>query len=197
MRALFLICFTMFATQLFAQSDTLKVDSTGRFITKKKFLPLKIDPNKYNPNVAVMRSVILPGWGQVTNKKYWKLPLVYGALGTTAYIFFRNINQYKDAKNAYILATDTIPGNDILIKEPYYSVRNQPERIRTFRNQVRQNIDYSVLFFILFWGLNVADAAVDAHLKTFDVNDDLSLKIKAGYSPMARTSGVSLILGIK
>ena len=197
MRALFLICFTLIASQIFAQADTLKVDSTGRIIAKKKFLPLKIDPNKYNPNVAVWRSVILPGWGQVTNKKYWKLPLVYGALGTTAFIFFRNVNQYKDASSAYILATDTIPGNDTQIKEPYYSVRNQPERIRTFRNQVRQNVDYSVLFFILFWGLNVADAAVDAHLKTFDVNDDLTLKIKAGYSPMAHTSGVSFILGIK
>jgi hypothetical protein len=197
MRALFLICFTLIATQLFAQADTLKVDSTGRFIAKKKFLPLKVDPDKYNPNVAVWRSVIIPGWGQVTNKKYWKVPLVYGALGTTAYIFFRNVRQYKDAKSAYILATDTIPGNDIQIIEPYYSVRNQPERIRTFRNQVRQNVDYSVLFFILFWGLNVADAAVDAHLKTFDVNDDLTFKIKAGYSPMALTSGVSLILGIK
>lgn len=197
MRALILISFTLITSQLVAQADTMKVDVKGDIIAKKKFLPLKIDPNKYNPNVAVWRSVILPGWGQVTNKKYWKLPLVYGALGATAVIFFRNVNQYKDAKNAYILATDSFPANDILIKEPYYSVRNQPERIRTFRNQVRQNVDYSVLFFILFWGLNVADAAVDAHLKTFDVNDDLTLKIKAGYSPIARTSGLSLILGVK
>ena len=143
-----------------------------------------------------MRSLMLPGWGQATNKKYWKIPLVYGALGTTAYIFFRNIRQYKDAKNAYILASDTLPGNDILIKQPYFSVKDQPDRIRVFRNQVRQNIDYSVLFFIAFWGLNVADAAVDAHLKTFDVSDELSLRIKAGYSPMAHTNGLSVVLQI-
>ena len=143
---------------------------------------------KYDPNVAVRRSLILPGWGQATNKKYWKIPLVYGALGTTAFIFFRNISQYKDAKNAYILATDTVPANDYLIKQPYFSVKDQPERIRVFRNSVRQNIDYSVLFFIAFWGLNVADAAVDA--------DELSLQIKAGYSPMANTNGMSLVLHI-
>ncbi|HEX2682930.1 MAG TPA: DUF5683 domain-containing protein, partial [Ferruginibacter sp.] len=66
----------------------------------------------------------------------------------------------------------------------------------TFRNQVRQNVDYSALFFILFWGLNVVDATVDAHLKTFDVSDDLSLQIRAGYSPLANTNGISLVLNI-
>ena len=62
---------------------------------------------------------------------------------------------------------------------------------------MRQNVDYTVLFFLIFWGLNVADAAVDAHLKTFDVSDDLGLQIKPGYSPMAHTNGISLILTIR
>ena len=151
---------------------------------------------KYNPKIAIVRSAIIPGWGQATNKKYWKIPLVYGALGTTTYLFFRNVKQYKDSKQAYILATDNDPSNDIQIKQPYYTVRSQPERIRAFRNAVRQNADYCVLFFIVFWGVNVADAAVDAHLKTFDVSDDLSLQLKAGHSPMAGTNGLSLVLHI-
>lgn len=150
----------------------------------------------YNPKIAIKRSAILPGWGQATNKKYWKIPLVYGALGTTSYLFFRNLKQYRESKEAYILATDGDETNDYLIKEPYYTVRNQPDRIRNFRNQVRQNVDYSALFFIIFWGLNVVDAAVDAHLKTFDVSDDLSLHIKPGFSPTANTTGVSLVLQI-
>jgi hypothetical protein len=54
-----------------------------------------------------------------------------------------------------------------------------------------------VLVFIIFWGLNVVDASVDAHLKSFDVSPDLSLRFKAGYSDIARTNGVSLILQIK
>ena len=170
-------------------------DSTKK-VRSNFFKKLNKDTSRYDPNVAVRRSLILPGWGQATNKKYWKIPLVYGALGTTAYIFFNNIRQYNDARDAYRLAIDTIPSNDYLIKEPYFSVKDQPERIRVFRNSVRQNIDYSVLFFIAFWGLNVADAAVDAHLKTFDVSDELSLGIKAGYSPMANTNGVSLVLHI-
>ena len=178
----------IFSNLIFAQKDST-LDSS---------LHLKTNgPSIYNPKKAIVHSAIIPGWGQITNKKYWKVPLVYGSLVITANLFFRNLNQYKDAKSAYILATDNIPSNDILIKEPYYSVKDQPERIRTFRNQVRQNVDYSVVFFILFWGLNVADAAVDAHLKTFDVSDKLSIQMKPGYSPMARTNGLSLVMKIK
>jgi len=154
-------------------------------------------PNPNSPRKAIIHSAIIPGWGQADNKKYWKIPIVYGALGTTTYLFFRNWQQYKDSRLAYQLATDTDPLNDAQIIEPYYSVRNQPERIRVFRNQVRQNMDYCVLFFIAFWGLNVVDAAVDAHLKSFDVSDKLSIHLKTGYSEIARNAGMQLILNIR
>ena len=186
-----------FGIQACGQDPNVVIDSSGTIQTEKP-VPVTADaPKKYSPRKAIIRSAMLPGWGQATNKKYWKIPIVYAALGTTTYIFFRNIGQYNDAKKAYILATDQDPSNDFQIKEPYFSVKNQPERIRNFRKEVRQNIDYSVLVFIIFWGLNVADAAVDAHLKTFDVNDDLGLHIKAGYSPLAKTNGLSLVLQIK
>lgn len=188
----FLITLCRFAG---AQSASVKTDSTTR-TAKKTSIASSDTAKKYNPKTAIIRSALVPGWGQITNKKYWKVPLVYGALGTTTYLFFRNLKQYRESKNAYTLATDNNPANDSLIPQPYFTVRNQPERIRAFRNTVRQNVDYSVLFFVIFWGLNVADAAVDAHLKTFDVSDDLSLRIKAGYSPMARTNGISLVLNI-
>jgi hypothetical protein len=155
-----------------AQTPVIILDTAGKAIVSKSVILAKdTGAKKYDPNVAVIRSAIIPGWGQITNKKYWKVPIVYGALGTTAFIFFRNLKQYKDAKYAYQLATDGDTSNDYLIKQPYYTVRYQPERIRVFRNQVRQNVDYSVLFFIVFWGLNVADAAVDANLKTFESPD--------------------------
>ncbi|MEO6489851.1 MAG: DUF5683 domain-containing protein, partial [Ferruginibacter sp.] len=175
----------------------IKINSTGTIVETTPVKKITDSASKkYSPRKAIIRSALIPGWGQVTNKKAWKVPIVYAALGITTYLFFRNLQQYKDAKNAYILATDNDTSNDAQIKQPYYSVKDQPERIRTFRNEVRQNVDYSVLFFIVFWGLNVVDAAVDAHLKTFDVNDDLSLQIKPGYSPMANTNGISLVLHI-
>jgi len=192
-----LFCFLITINfKLFAQPENLIQKDSGAIGSTNSIKKNSDSTKIYNPNIAIKRSAIIPGWGQAYNKKYWKIPLIYAALGTTAYIFRRNIIQYNDARKAYVLATDNDSTNDGQIKEPYFSVKNEPERIRSFRNDVRQNIDYSVLFFILFWGLNVADAAVDAHLKTFDINDDLSLIIKTGYSPMARTNGLSLVLKI-
>jgi hypothetical protein len=187
----------MHSINAFSQTDSLVLDTTAKVIASTPVETIPDTAKKYNPNIAIRRSALIPGWGQATNKKYWKIPIVYGALGTTTYLFFRNLKQYRDAKTAYILAIDNDPLNDSLIKQPYFNVRNQPGRIRAFRNEVRQNVDYAILFFIIFWGLNVADAAVDAHLKTFDVTDNLSLRIKPGYSPMARTNGISLVLNIK
>ncbi len=176
----------------------LVVDTSGKFIYSKNGKSIKDSSvKKYNPGIAIRRSAILPGWGQYTNKKYWKIPLVYAGIGIPVYLFTKNLKQYKEAKSAFNLATDGDPSNDNLIVEPYYSVRMQPDKIRVFRNAVRQNVDYSVLFFIIFWGLNVADAAVDANLKTFDVSDDLSLQLKGGYSPLANTNGVSIVLNIR
>ncbi|MFN0082920.1 MAG: DUF5683 domain-containing protein [Ferruginibacter sp.] len=177
--------------------EKLIVDTSGKVVFSKKTSPVKDSTTKkYNPGIAIRRSAMLPGWGQFTNKKYWKIPLVYAGVGIPAYLFTRNLKQYQEAKQAFILASDSDPSNDNQIKEPYYSVRAQPDRIRVFRNSVRQNVDYSVLFFIIFWGLNVADAAVDANLKTFDVGDDLTLQLKPGYSPLANTNGLSLVLNI-
>lgn len=197
LKVFFSFCILLLLQYHVSAQQTLKVDSTGNIKAPGKLAKVTdTTSKKYNPGIAIRRSAILPGWGQYTNKKYWKIPIVYGALGTTTYLFFRNLKQYKEAKTAYSLATDGDPSNDNLIKEPYFTVRAQPDRIKTFRNSVRQNVDYCVLFFIIFYGLNVADAAVDAHLKTFDVSDDLSLQIKPGYSPMANTNGLSLVLNI-
>ena len=157
-------------------------DSTGREI--------KI----FNPRTATLRSAMVPGWGQIYNKKYWKLPLVYGGLGVTAGVFFYNVKTYRLLRLAYLYKTDKDPSNDRLI-DPQFT-KLDASSIKLYRNSFRQNVDYSVLFFIVFWGLNVVDATVDAQLKAFDVNDNLSLKLSPGYSPMANTTGVSLVMDI-
>ena len=185
-KTILLIFFLTLGLNAMAQQDS-SIPSVNQLVSK----------NYFNPRKAIIHSAIIPGWGQINNKKYWKLPIVYSALGTTGYLFFRNLRQYKDAKSAYALAIDQDPTNDYLIKQPYFTVKDQPERIRTFRNEVRQNVDYCVLFFVLFWGMNVADAAVDAHLKSFDVSDRLSMQIKPGYSPITNTQGLHLVFNIK
>lgn len=166
-------------------ADTKKItDSSGKESTKKKF----------DPRIATKRSAILPGWGQIYNGRYWKLPLVYGGLGLTGSVFFYNVKNYKLLRLAFIYKTDTLSANDALIDPRFKNL--SAEALRTYRNSFRQNVDYSVLFFLVFWGLNVVDATVDGHLKAFDVNDNLSLQIKQGYSPMANTTGISLVLDL-
>lgn len=154
----------------------------------------------YDPKVAARRSALIPGWGQIYNKKYWKLPIVYGALGVTGYIFFDNIKTYKEYKFAYAARIKaqfpTLDSTDYNQLLDIYKVLS-PGSIRTARDDFRRYVDYSALIFVLLWGLNVVDATVDAHLKAFDVSPDLSLHFKAGYSDFAKTNGVSVVLGFK
>ncbi len=149
---------------------------------------------KFDPRIATKRSALIPGWGQIYNKKYWKLPLVYGGLGITAGVFQYNVKNYKLLRLAYMYKIDTISANDALIDPRFKNL--SANALRSYRTAFRQNVDYTVLFFIAFWGLNVVDATVDGHLKQFDVNDNLSLQLKQGYSPMANTTGISLVLDI-
>lgn len=160
---------------------------------------------------AALYSAILPGLGQVYNKKYWKVPIVYGALGISGAVFAYNLTNYKDLRFAYkakFLATqptkDPVTGTMTGPPDSSLYSKIKPEllpidlnSLRSYRDEFRRNIDYSALFFILLWGLNVVDATVDAHLKPFDVSPDLTLQLKIGTSEMARTNGVSLILAFK
>lgn len=153
----------------------------------------------HSPRVAAIRSAILPGLGQIYNKKYWKLPIVYGALGTCAGIFIYNFSNYKNTRFAYrvkynmrVNRTDSALFSQIKSDLKPLS----EESLRFYRNQFRRDIDYSALVFILLWGLNVVDATVDAHLKSFDISPDLSLQFKPGYSELARTNGISVVLKI-
>lgn len=174
----------------------------------------KIDSvvKRHSPHKAAIRSAILPGWGQIYNKKYWKLPLVYGALGTTAGIFLWNVQNYRDTRFAFqakykaaLKPYDPARPNDpgpFRDSTDYFKIKQSlmpysQESLRRARDSYRRNVDYSVLFFLLFWGLNVVDATVDAHLKAFDVSPDLSLRFRAGYSELARTNGVGLVLTFK
>lgn len=179
----FIVC--CFTATSFAQVQDSFVKKTAADTVAKKQL------EKFDPRKATIRSAIAPGLGQLYNKKYWKAPLVWGALGVTAGIYFYNVKYYRLLKQAYVYKVN---GQDSLVDNEFRNL--SAESIRSYRNSFRQNVDYSVLFFILFWGLNVVDATVDAHLKAFNVDDNLSLQIKPGYSEMANTAGISLVLNI-
>lgn len=195
---IFLITILLLSSSIYSNSIAqVIIDSAVVLDTssRKNILAIDTSANKHNPKVATFRSAVIPGWGQAYNKKYWKIPIIYGALGTTAYVFFFNLKTYKLLKQAIIYRSDTIASNDGLVDKQFINLST--ESIRSYRNTFRQNVDYSVLFFLVFWGLNVVDATVDAHLKSFDVSDDISFKIKPGYNPTSNTGGLSLVFSFK
>lgn len=164
---------------------------------------VKITKPKHNPKIATRRSAILPGWGQAYNKEYWKIPIVYGVLAIPTTTFIYNNTWYNRTKTAYELlfkasdpnATQQDIDNLKLIhpKLQGFSLSS----LQKFRNSFRQDRDYSVLWFVVAWGLNVVDATVFAHLKEFDVSNNLSMQIKPNINPVLNTKGVSLVFNFK
>jgi hypothetical protein len=185
-RLFFFLFFLIVLTQGWAQKTGSLPPSNNKYDSAQA---------AHSPKKAAIRSALVPGLGQMYNKKYWKLPIVYGALGVSGAVFVYNLTNYRDTRFAYrvkynmrVNRTDSLLFNSIKS-----NLQPLPEEsLRYYRDQFRRDIDYSVLFFLLLWGLNVVDASVDAHLKTFDVGPDLSFQLKAGYSEMAQTNGLSL-----
>lgn len=136
---------------------------------------------------ATLFSAILPGAGQVYNKKYWKVPIVYAALGISAYAFFYNKNWYNKCQYALTVTVNgTTHTNSLAAVDPAlmpFVTANDQNGLITYRDDFRKNQDISALFFLLFYGLNVLDATVDAHIKDFNVNSDLSFRIKPMFIP--------------
>lgn len=201
-RSLLLTIFVMLALFSFSQKIEPVADNNSslpQIIIPKTDLKDSTIKKDHSPRKAAIRSAILPGLGQIYNKKYWKLPIVYAGLGITGGIFFYNLNNYRDTRFAYkvkynmrVHHTDSTLFQDI--KEELQPLSE--ESLRVYRNRFRRDIDFSAIFFAIMWGLNVVDATVDAHLKGFDISPNLGLHIKAGYSDMAGTNGLSVVLSL-
>lgn len=154
---------------------------------------------KHDPHIATRRSAIIPGWGQAYNHEYWKIPLVYGILAIPTVLYFYNNSYYKKTKFAYEARYKALYGNDTTDL-----ARIAPElknldiiSLETYRNSFRRDRDYSILWFLAAWGLQVADATVFAHLRDFDVSDDLSMQVHPSFNPFTKTPALTLNLNFK
>lgn len=124
----------------------------------------------HSPKKAAYMALI-PGLGQAYNRKYWKIPIVYGALATTTYFIVDYNKQYQKFRTAYTLRMDTISANDT---EPLYLT----ESLLAEKNKYWKKRDLMVIVTAGVYLLNIIDAVVDAHLYTFDLNDNLAMQIK-------------------
>lgn len=141
---------------------------------------------KPDPTRAVWMGALIPGFGQIVNKKYWKLPIVYGGFMGFAYALSWNNNRYVSYKNAYrdIIDDDPTTNYHVEILPRGYTLENYPggisvyrDRLKTGMEQFRRYRDMTILLSIGYYALVMLDAFVDAQLYDFDITPDLVLNV--------------------
>lgn len=164
-----LICFLIFSLAATAQeeSDTLIVKG----MTKKQ-IKFSNSYNPLSPSKAAFYSAIFPGGGQIYNKKYWKAPIVWAALGTSVYFYLDNNSEFKRYRRAFkqrqlgLQDEFTLDNGTTLISNA---------GLERAQRTLRDNRDFSVLTTIIIYVLQIVEASVNAHLLQFNDNDNLSV----------------------
>lgn len=161
--------------KLYAGSDSImKKDKKHK--KKERFIP---DPQK-----ATWLALLIPGGGQIYNRKYWKLPIVYGGFVGCAYALTWNNQMYQDYSQAYLDIMDDDPTTESYrdFLSPNYRVEGNESQLQTIfqrkKDYYRRYRDLSIFAFIAVYILSVIDAYVDAELSNFDISKDLSMKVE-------------------
>lgn len=157
-------------------SIVVKTDSVppAQDINKKIFIP--------NPTKATWLAVVFPGGGQIYNRKYWKLPIIYGGFAGCAYALSWNGKMYKDYSQAYLDIMDSNPNTksyeDLLPPNATYNEEQLKNTLKRRKDMFRRYRDLSIFAFIGVYLISIVDAYVDAELSNFDITPDLSMKVE-------------------
>jgi hypothetical protein len=151
-----------------AQKDSTHVDNI------KVKGNIKINSNYFNPlspAKAAFYSAILPGLGQIYNKKYWKAPIVWGAMGTSIYFYLDNNNEYDRYRTAFKQREAGLKDEFTNVDGSLLISRNG---LISAQKTLKSNRDLSLLTTLVFYVLQIVEASVNAHLLQFNTNDNLS-----------------------
>ena len=140
------------------KKEAIVIDSIKSTVTIKKGV-------KHSPRKAALLSTILPGAGQVYNKKYWKVPVIYAGAAGLAYSFQFNQSRYVKYRDAYKFRID----GDATTTDDYIGLYSD-DNLNTLQKYYHRYRDLTVIGFVALYALNIIDASVDAHLFTFDVS---------------------------
>jgi hypothetical protein len=181
--------FICLATQ--AQSNKDELDETAR--QNKKNTSRALDPLR--PAKAAFYSAVLPGLGQAYNKKYWKIPIVYAAIGTGLYFYLDNNKLYKQYRNAY---NRRLAG---FTDDEFYGPGDTPflsdEALIRAQRTLKRNKELSMLVTVGLYVLNIIEANVDAHLLQYNLDENLALKPFIDFNNPNYTTQIGLSLNIK
>jgi Family of unknown function (DUF5683) len=165
-------------------------------LTKKELRKIRKDSLfslVHSPQKATLYSMVLPGLGQAYNRKYWKIPIVYAGFGTLLYFAINNRNEYIKYRQAYDYSTK---GDKSFPINNDYVDRYESDQLLQGRDYYRRNLEFTYILTGLWYVLNIVDAAVDAHLYNYDINDDLTIRFKPVFDYAQNTPkihpGVSL-----
>ena len=147
------------------------------------------------PAKAAFYSAILPGLGQAYNKKYWKIPIVYGAIGTGIYFHNQNNKSYKRYRGAYKRRLAGFSDDEFWGTGVTPNISN--DGLIRAQKQLKRNKEMSILVTIGLYALNIIDANVDAHLMQYNIDDNLSLSPVYNFNEVNSTSDLSLSLKLK
>jgi len=200
MRGTFFLVLLLLITAEFCQSQEIKNDSLANkknlppdttFISgDKQIVEITSLSNRFDPRKALLYSAMLPGAGQAYNKKYWKIPLVYGGFAFLIYVtgFYHNL--YLDYREEYFYLVNN---PDQTLSPGSYT----KDQLKSGMDKARRERDFFLIMNGMWYLLQMVDAHVDAHLKEFDVNPKMQVRIE----PMmensmmtGRNTGISLIL---
>ena len=137
--------------------------------------------SKHSPAKAAMMSAVMPGLGQIYNRKYWKLPVVYAAVGISVGVFLKWQNEYSRYRRAYVDIRDQNPYTnyfDQLGFPSYYTSEMKEQYITKRKDELRTWRDWSIVAVVAAYALNIIDANVDAHLMDFNLDDNISINIQ-------------------
>ena len=169
------IFFLIFATSLFAQTtDSLTVKKEERVIVVNDSLLTKEEYNPLAPAKAAFYSAVVPGLGQVYNKKYWKIPIIYAGMAAGIYFYKQQDDEYDRFRDAY---KRRLAGYD---DDEFQGISD--DRLINAQKSAQKNKSISIIVTVAFYFLNVIDANVDAHLRQYEVSEDLSLQPNFDYN---------------
>jgi hypothetical protein len=129
------------------------------------------------PGKAAVFSAVLPGLGQAYNKAYWKIPIIYATGAVLGYFIIDNNNKYQDFSKAVVLRKEEA---DKYVNHHVYGVQkpNGTAQLHYSKDVYRRNRDLAIILSVLAYGMNITEAYVHGHLKKFDVNDNLGLRLQ-------------------
>ena len=158
-------------------SQPTAVDPSPSAASEAIYKPLPTQPN---PKRAGLYSALLPGAGQAYNHEYWKIPIIYAGIATSAYFYNFNRTRYRTYRQAYISRID----NDPQTTDAYVGIYTDGS-LQTLQDVYKRYLDLTVLFTALGFTVQVLDAIAFSHLRNFDISPDLSIH----YSPVILPSG--------